>query len=388
MSLPEHNLNVALYVDDFLPYTHGWIYRQVSDPVTHVRTVLCNVRSEEKTFPFIRCVESSSSERWKEYIRGRFWFAFKYMDSRLSAVNKNKFKEELVAQNINLVHAHFGTNGVLIAPLCIELEIPLVVTFHGFDISSAPLRWPAYRKKLSLLFHQLTYAIAISEEMAERLADLGCPREKIKVSYLGVPVEEFPVVDRSARQTPLVFLHAGRLTAKKGVPDLVKAFAEAFVHPGEAELWIAGDGEEKSQVENTIERCNPSCVVKLLGRLSEEELQKARSEADVFVINCRTDEAGTKEGLPISILEASSTGMPVISTWHAGIPEAVQHTVSGLLVAEYDHLSLVQAMRKMLDAEYRLQMGKQASEYMKIKFALQECNKKLKSLYHSALLNH
>jgi len=388
MNLTEHNPNVALYVDDFLPYTHGWIYRQVSDPVTQVKTVLCNIRSEEKAFPFIHCVESSSSGRWKEYIRGRFWFGFKHIAPRLSATNKNKFRKELIAQKINLVHAHFGINGVLIAPLCIELGIPLVVTFHGFDISSAPLRWPAYKKKLSLLFQQLTYAIAISEEMAERLAELGCPREKIKVSYLGVPLEDFPFVDRSARKTPVVFLHAGRLTAKKGVPDLIKAFAEAFVNSGEAELWIVGDGEEKSQVEKMIRISQPACSVKLLGRLSEEELLRVRKESDVFVINCRTDEAGTKEGLPISILEASSTGMPVISTFHAGIPEAVQHDVTGLLVAEYDHLSLVQAMRKMLDADYRLQMGKRASEYMKIKFALQECNKKLRSLYNSALLNH
>jgi colanic acid/amylovoran biosynthesis glycosyltransferase len=376
--------NVALYVDDFLPYTHGWIYRQVSDPVMNVRTVLCHKRSEEKVFPFIRHVKIDNSRQLAVYIRGRFWFLFKYFISSLSKKSTAKFAKELQAQEINLVHAHFGTNGVLIAPLCKQLDIPLVVTFHGFDISSAPLRWPAYRKQLQALFDQIVYAIAISEEMVNRLVAIGCPKEKIRVSYLGVPIAEFPFIDRSAHAGPLVFLHAGRLTAKKGVPDLVRSFEKAFPEKGEAELWLVGEGEEKEEVQKMI-RANRLSHVKLLGRLSEEELQAARSKADVFVLNCRTDEAGTKEGLPISILEACCTGMPVISTRHAGIPEAIQQDRTGLLVNECDNLALSEALKKMSDASLRHAMGESARVFMEEKFSLTKCNEKLNELYSTAL---
>ncbi|MBC7488498.1 MAG: glycosyltransferase [Cytophagaceae bacterium] len=377
---------VALYVDDFLPYTHGWIYRQVSDPVTNVRTVLCHKRSEEKLFSITRFIKSPNGGRLKAYVRGRFWFLFKYCTSSLNKKSTKDFSKELRDQEINLVHAHFGTNGVLIAPLCKELQIPLVVTFHGFDISSAPLRWPAYRKQLQSLFDQIVYAIAISEEMVDRLIKIGCPREKIKVSYLGVPLMEFPFVDRTQRKQSLVFLHAGRLTAKKGVPDLVHAFEKAFSRKEEAELWLVGEGEEEKEVQQVIQS-NKFSNVKLLGRLSEEELQQVRSKADVFVLNCRTDEAGTKEGLPISILEACCTGMPVISTYHAGIPESIIHGQTGLLVNEYDNAALTEALIKMSDDAARLTMGKQARAFMEQKFSLAGCNEKLNILYKAALKN-
>ncbi|MDF2454523.1 MAG: glycosyltransferase [Cytophagaceae bacterium] len=384
MNGPTLNPQVALYVDDFLPYTHGWIYRQISDPVTNVKTVLCHQRSEEKIFPIARYVTSTRSGRLSEYIKGRFWFLFKYFSLSLDKKAIQAFGEELIAQKINLVHAHFGTNGVGIAPLCKRLNIPLVVTFHGFDISSAPLRWPAYRKQLQLLFDQIACAIAISEEMAERLIVIGCPKEKIKVSYLGVPVNKFTYIDRSQHKEPLVFLHAGRLTAKKGVPDLVRAFAKAFPNKGEAELWLAGDGEERKEVKETI-HSTQSSDVKLLGRLTEEELQQARSKAHVFVINCRTDQAGTKEGLPIAILEACCTGMPVISTRHAGIPEAIQHEHTGFLVEEYDSNAFALAMQKMREASLRTQMGINANVLMREKFSLEKCNQELRRIYNEVL---
>ena len=377
--------NVALFVDDFLPYTHAWIYRQVADPVTCVKTVLCLKRSEEIRFPFLRHVVGIGKGRLKEYIRGRFWFLFKYRAQTLSKSVEAGFERELMTQEINLVHAHFGTNGVLIAPLCERLGIPLIVTFHGFDISSAPLRWPAYYKKLQLLFKQITYAIAISEEMAVRLKALGCPEHKIKISYLGVPLSEFVFVERTTHAKPLVFLHAGRLTAKKGVPDLVSAFAQAFREEGNAELWIAGDGEELEKVHEAIRLSKPVCKVKLLGRLSDDDLQEVRSLADVFVINCRVDSAGTQEGLPISILEACATGMPVITTRHAGIPEAVKQNETGILVDELDNEALAAAMKKMQESDFRLTLGRQAREYMTEKFALLTCNEKLRLLYDMAL---
>jgi colanic acid/amylovoran biosynthesis glycosyltransferase len=346
--------------------------------------VLCHKRSEEKLFPFVRTVQSINHGQLGAYIRGRFWFLFQYFAPALSKQATQAFAKELQEQKINLVHAHFGTNGVLIAPLCKRLNIPLVVTFHGFDISSAPLRWPAYRKQLKALFHQIVYAIAISEEMVDRLIACGCPKEKIKVSYLGVPLTSFPFVDRSAHTKPLVFLHAGRLTAKKGVSDLVRAFHFTFPKVGEAELWIAGEGEEKKEIQQVIQKLRSS-TVKLLGRLSEEELLQVRNKADVFVLNCRTDEAGTKEGLPISILEACCTGLPVISTRHAGIGEAVQQEQTGLLVDEYDTIALSMALQKMTDDSVRLAMGKSARTLMEEKFSLASCNQKLSALYDVAL---
>lgn len=385
MNKENNKPNVALYVNDFLPYTHVWIYRQIKTSIANVKLVICNNRLEKETFPFNPCVVGENENKIIHYIRQRFWFFFKYFPVRLTSKTAFLFEEELVKNKIELVHAHFGTNGVLVAPICKKLNIPLVVTFHGFDISSAPLRWPAYKKSLLRLFDQLKYAIVISEEMAQRLKEMGCPVEKIQVSYLGVPIASSDYIERTSEGRPVVFLHSGRLTAKKGVPDMVRAFSKAFINHGEAELWIAGDGEEKEMIHQVIKKEKPICRVKELGRLSDQELNEVRKQADVFVANCRTDAAGTKEGLPISILEACATGLPVISTFHAGIPEAIVQGKTGIMIPEYDNEELAKAMLSLLDKEKRKQMGKEAFLYMERKFKLEQCNHVLSELYNAAI---
>jgi colanic acid/amylovoran biosynthesis glycosyltransferase len=141
--------------------------------------------------------------------------------------------------------------------------------------------------------------------MKARMIAIGCPADKIRVSYLGVPIDEFRFIDRNGHAGPVRFLHAGRLTAKKGVPDLVKAFADAFPVPGIAELWIAGDGEDDDRVRDAVAASGAASGITILGKVSNGELTRLRAEADVFVLNCRTDAAGTKEGLPIATLEAA-----------------------------------------------------------------------------------
>lgn len=383
--MSNNEARVALYVDDFLPYTHSWIYRQIIDPITNVELVICKNRLEATVFPFKTCVVSKDESFIRKYIRGRFWSLFKYQSPKLNIRNKKDFKKALINHKINIVHAHFGTNGTIIASVCKELNIPLIITFHGHDISSALKRWPGYHTALLKVFEQLKFAIAISQEMADRLKKLGCPEEKIKVSYLGVPLEDFTYYDRSTRIQPIRFLHAARLTSKKGVPDLVRSFAKAFPIAGTAVLDIAGDGEEKELIINTIKKVNPSNPVNLLGRLNYPELILALHKADVFVANSRTDLAGTTEGLPIAILEASSTGLPIISTVHAGIPESVEDKVTGRLIKEFDNEALKNAMVEMLEKPLRLKLGAQARKYMEEKFNLHVCNKILKDIYFKCL---
>jgi glycosyltransferase involved in cell wall biosynthesis len=283
------------------------------------------------------------------------------------------------------VHSHFGTNGVLIAPVCAILNIPLVVTFHGFDISSAISRYPGYKKSLIKLFDQIVLAIAISEEMKERLILLGCREEKIRVSYLGVPLNTDQFVNRNRKSKDVRYLHAGRLTAKKGVPDLIKSFEKIITQNKNAILDIVGEGEEMDLVKKTINDLNISRNVNLHGRVSDEKLIELRRNADVFVLNCRTDRYNTKEGLPISTLEAAATGLPAVSTIHAGIPESITDGETGFLVKECDNEALSDAMTKLLDQDTRLVFGSNARKFMEKKFDLEKCNLVLEQIYEEAI---
>ena len=310
---------------------------------------------------------------------------YKFLDSiRFSRTNRTLVTQSLVENKIELLHIHFGTYAVFFMDICKELKIPFVVTFHGFDITSAVGRWPLYKKKLNSLFNNMSIGLVISEEMKIRLIQLGCPEEKVSVSYLGVPIDQFKPVDRSQRDG-IRFLHAGRLTEKKGVESLIRCFTKAFRDQEEISLIIAGDGELKESLVHLVSELDIKDQISFIGNLSQKDLTQAYSDADVFVLNSRTDSNGTKEGLPIGILEASSAALPIISTYHAGIPESVMHRETGLLVEEYDDEGLILALKKMLDPKLRHKYGVAGRKFMEEKFSLQNCNRVLSMYYADSL---
>jgi colanic acid/amylovoran biosynthesis glycosyltransferase len=379
-------MNIALASSSYLPYTMSWIHRQLSGYRQGNAIVICQERENEAVFPLSNVFALGAEPYYQRAIKAKLGFWFSHRPIAMRGKDYERVKHLLLEHDINLLHAHFGTYAVYFSKICKELAIPIVVTFHGHDISSAFGRWPAYKAAFPRLIEQIRFAIVISAEMKERLIRLGCPEEKVVVSYLGVPLDEFPYCDRSGRGGPVQFLHAGRLTAKKGVPELVEAFHHAFgSDTSVAELWIAGDGEEKAAVAAKISALGLSASVRMLGRLSNEELLKVRQQADVFVLNCRTDQAGTKEGLPIATLEAAATGLPAISTYHAGIPESIIDGETGYLVPEYDTAGFAQAMLRLADPQLRQEMGRKARVFMEEKFDLRKCNQALYQIYQEAV---
>lgn len=379
-------MNLALANSSYLPYTMSWIHRQFAEYNRGKKIIVCNTRENSSTFPATSIYTLGRNSKIESWLKAKFNFNASSRSINLTSVRKEDIKSVLKEHDINLLHAHFGTYGIYFKDICKSLNIPLLVTFHGHDISSAFDRWPAYQKAFKeFVQREMTIGIVISEEMKERLIGLGCPEEKIRVSYLGVPLEEFPFHERVENTGKTIFLHAGRLIAKKGVPDLISAFRMMInENPGSAELWIAGDGEEKKRVEQRIKELQLQQDVKMLGRLSNEDLLQIRYNADVFVLNCRTDKAGTKEGLPISTLEAAATGLPAISTYHAGIPESIIDEQTGYLVNEFDNKAFAEAMTKLLNKQKRLQMGLQARTFMEERFNLHKCNEALYNIYQES----
>src|SRR5690606_8914957 len=135
-------------------------------------------------FPFTPIVSVPFRSLLLRKVKGKLHFIFKYLPIRLSNKRRNAYKKALIDHRINLMHVHFGVMAIELIKACEPLGIPLIVTFHGFDITSAVKRSPAYHRALNKLFDKTTIAIAISEEMKSRLIALGCPANIIRVSYL------------------------------------------------------------------------------------------------------------------------------------------------------------------------------------------------------------
>lgn len=382
--MSSQNIHLALGTSSFLKYTTSWIYRQFVKFPSDQKLIVCSEIENPDIFSVEHLLKIERPSRLRIKIQNRFPRLTGNLSLNLGAQNVAKIESAFKKHQINLMHVHFGTYAIFFAPILKRLNIPMVITFHGHDITSSLERWPAYAKSFQSLIEQTKFAIVISEEMKERLLQLGCPESKIKVSYLGVPLDTFQYIERPKKEKT-VFMHAGRIAAKKGVPDLVRSFAKAFANNEHAELIIVGEGEEMPQVKAAIAEFNLGDRVKLLGRQSDEELLAWRSYADVFVLNCRTDEHGTKEGLPIATLEAAACGLPAISTYHAGIPESIIDGVTGFLVNEFDNEAFAEAMIKMTDYNKRSEMSKASRKFMEDKFDLDKCNEVLFNIYKEAV---
>lgn len=221
----------------------------------------------------------------------------------------------------NILHAHFGPMGVLLEPVSRELNIPLVVTFYGYDISEITQK-PFWQRAYRQLAKTTSCVTVLSEEMKERAIDLGFRGDQIKVIHLGVNIDQIkyqPPVE-SIRE----FISVGRLSEKKGHLDTLKAFNAVLEQTNEPlKLTIIGEGPDRKKLASLIKSKNLQKNVSLAGRMPHDNVIKQLYEADAFILNSKTAGAGDMEGTPTVLIEAQAAGLPCISTFHSGIPEII-----------------------------------------------------------------
>jgi glycosyltransferase involved in cell wall biosynthesis len=170
------------------------------------------------------------------------------------------------------------------------------------------------------------------------------------VVHCGIdPARYGPAPDKAAGQR---LLFVGRLAAVKGVPVLLTAFAglrRAF--PG-ASLTLIGDGPERARLAAEAARLGLTGAVTFAGTRAQDEVAAALAQTDIFVL------PSFAEGVPVVLMEAMASRLPVVATAIAGVPELVEHGVAGLLVPPGDALALEQALKRLLgDPGLRQRMG-------------------------------
>jgi glycosyltransferase involved in cell wall biosynthesis len=143
-------------------------------------------------------------------------------------------------------------------------------------------------------------------------------------------------------------LALGRLVEKKAPHLTVRAFAAAAAAHDHAHLDVVGDGPLRPLVEAAVAETGMQGRVTLHGALGREACAALMHRASVFVQHSVTAVNGDTEGLPIVVVEAMASGLPVVSTRHSGIPEAVEDGVTGHLVAEGDVAGMGAALGRLL----------------------------------------
>jgi glycosyltransferase involved in cell wall biosynthesis len=208
-----------------------------------------------------------------------------------------------------------------------------VVHFHGFDAYDKPTL-NSYGDSYRKLFEEAAAIIAVSRDMVARLRELGAAEQKIVYNPYGVDTELF----RGARpaDAPPVFLAAGRFVDKKAPHLTLLAFRRALEQCPEARLIMIGDGELLEACKQLARALGVADCVDFRGALPHEVVAAEMRAARGFVQHSLTATYGDSEGTPVAILEAGSSGLPVVSTRHGGIPEVVLDGITGYLVEEAD----------------------------------------------------
>lgn len=246
---------------------------------------------------------------------------------------------------VKMIHAHYGSIGFHTLELARALDVPLVTTFYGYDASLLLQREPEWHQRYSSLFERGELFLAEGPHMAQRLRDLGCPAENVRVHRLGIETDHYPYRPRRREEgEPLRLLMVGRFVEKKGMPDGVRAFAQFLEQGGEGTLTIIGDAREyessqatKRRLYRTVEKNGVQDHVDFRGLVSQSELRDAYYSHHVFLAPSRTASTGdTEGGAPVTIIEAQASGMPVVATRHCDISNIVQHQETGLLADERD----------------------------------------------------
>jgi glycosyltransferase involved in cell wall biosynthesis len=270
-------------------------------------------------------------------------------------------------KGIGAVVAEYGTTGAWLIPVCRAAGASLTVHFHGFDaFEKQTLKdyEAAYRE----VFASRARIVVVSREMEKQLISLGARAEQVFWNPCGVNLEQFRAAD--AGKNDPCFLAVGRFVEKKAPYLTLLAFARAAQEVPEARLEMVGDGPLRSVCEQ-MEAAMRSAgqlregQVRFLGPRNSGEIAGLLRQARAFVQHSIRASNGDAEGTPVAILEAAATGLPVISTRHMGIPEAVVEGQTGWLGDELDVTAMAKAMIEAAQQpEEAARRGQQGREHI------------------------
>lgn len=342
----SERLGVVVDYPVWLPLTERWIYTQVRHLPEEIRPlVVCRSRRDPDAYsvPELFAYDEMPPLR-------RAAVLVRALPALGTALRRKSALLHWVARRhgARVVHSHFGYTGYASAAAVQRLGLKHIVTFYGIDMSALPRAEPRWIGRYRRLFRSVHAVLCEGPHMAREVVALGCPSDKVRVHHLGVELRGIPFVPRTLSPgEPLKVLVAAAFREKKGIPLALAVLAELRKRVP-VEITLVGDAglhpkaqAEKARILAAIE--NLGLAVRLTGFLPHAELLREAYRHHVFLSPSRTAADGDSEGgAPVALIEMAASGMPVVSTRHADIPEVIEDGVGGLLAAEGDVRQLVE----------------------------------------------
>jgi len=371
----------------YLPITQTWIYEQIKnlkryEPIVYaLKTENLDIYPTEKIRSLelkdgLRNLTTFFNKGWNEVFGFYLPFAFYLMKDKP-----------------NLVHAHFGPSGYNFLKLKRIFKNPLITTFYGFDLSMLPNQHPLWQKRYKELFLQGDRCLVEGSHMKKCLMDLGCPEDKITVQHLGVDLNQIKLIPRKPESSgKICVLIAGSFREKKGIPYAIEAFGRVRqARPQlKLELTIIGDStgapkeeKEKEKILITIEKYRLNDCVRIMGYQPHSVFLREVERHHIFLSpSVHASNGDTEGGVPVSIIEASASGMPILSTNHCDIPEVVVDGESGFLVLERNVDALTEKLEFLVSSPGIWEkMGEKGRKYIKKNYNITTQVEKLEEIY-------
>lgn len=263
--------------------------------------------------------------------------------SQILSKNSRKIKSD-----INI--AHFGTTAALLNQLkrLGFVDGKIAAVFHGNDISQKRIL-NLFHSDYEQLFNDANYIFPVSELWASKIALTPAIKNKTHVIRMGVNISKFIYKERITISYPIKLLSIARLTEKKGISVAINACLLLKQQNVDFDYTIIGDGPLRKELESQVTNLGLGDKIAFLGAQTQETVSEYLNNSDVFLLPSVTASDGDMEGIPVALMEAMAIGIPVISTFHSGIPELVENQVSGFLVNENDPTGIANVVREIIE---------------------------------------
>lgn len=366
-------------ITPFLFHTGSWIYSQLTSIKKFSNFVFTYRRENTQQFPWDAVYSADEMSLLKQLLTKIYL--------KRNKENYGLFFRSYVKEiSPDLFHAHMGYEAVRWLRFLKSTQLPLITTFYGQDVSKLG-RIPFWRDRYQEVFEFGKYFLAEGAYLKSQLESLGCPEKKIIIQHLGVDLDKYPLKIHTINSgSEITLLQVSTFREKKGIEYSLRALKVVLSSYPKIKLNLIGKGDDNDASQRIFElvrKLNLTENVNLLGVKSHYETILEMLKADIFIHPSVTSADGDSEGgAPVGIIEASAVGLPVISTYHADIPEVVIDGISGLLSKERDFESLAVNLKNLItQPEIRKEYGLNGREHVCKNYNLRDQIKKLEKIY-------
>jgi len=361
---------ILVFRKKLLPYSETFI----ADQGKYLERYHANFIGLQPESSGLTLLNNSSKKILSEFTTNYKWSKLLF---RLGLQVNSDWLSEIKSLSPSLIHAHFMNDGIDAITLGKQMEIPVLTTLHGHDITKHE-KLSTFKKGSKYFFKHIDKVIAVSNYIAGHALRKGCPEHKLVQHYIGIDIDRFHQEKNETEIPSLLFV--GRLVEKKGCTYLLQAMEKLKYKYPELTLTIVGDGNLMSDLQAEVQlRC---LNVDFVGTETAEQIRQRLSQSWLFVAPSITADNGDAEGLGMVFLEAQALQTPVVSFSSGGVVEAVENESTGLLCAEKDVSSLAENIDTLLSNQsLREEFGKCGRERVEKLFDIRKQCKLLEDIY-------